>query len=213
MTLPVQVLVLAKEPVPGRVKTRLCPPLTPQQAAGLAAAALADTLDAVRASDVERRVLVVEGNYVAAGFDVLRQRGDRLDERLAAAFDDAFSGAPLPLLLIGMDTPQLDPALLDTAAGLLLGADAVLGLAHDGGWWCLGLQRPDAALLLGIVPSRSDTGHRQRQRLVANGLAPCALPVLRDVDTLTDALAVRPLCPHGRFAAVVDDVVTAAVAG
>ena len=213
MTLPVQVLVLAKEPVPGRVKTRLCPPLSPQQAAGLAAASLADTLDAVRATDVARRVLVVDGDYAAAGFDVLRQRGDRLDERLAAAFDDAFSDAPLPLLLVGMDTPQLDPLLLDTAAGLLLGADAVLGLAHDGGWWCLGLRRPDAALLLGVVPSRSDTGHFQQQRLVGNGLALRELPVLRDVDTLADALAVRPLCPHGRFAAALDDVVTAVVAG
>lgn len=213
MMLPVQVLVLAKAPVPGRVKTRLCPPLSPQQAAALAAASLADTLDAVRAADVARRVLVVDGDHGAAGFDVLPQRGDRLDERLAAAFDDAYTDAPLPLLLIGMDTPQLTPVLLDTAAGLLLGADAVLGLAHDGGWWCLGLRRPDAALLLGVVPSRSDTGHKQQQRLLANGLALRELPVLRDVDTLADALAVRPLCPHGRFAAVLDDVVTAAVAG
>ena len=56
--LPVQLLVLAKEPVAGRVKTRLCPPLTPEQSAQVAAAALADTLDAVRSTPVAARVLV-----------------------------------------------------------------------------------------------------------------------------------------------------------
>jgi uncharacterized protein len=120
VTLPVQVLVLAKSPVPGRVKTRLCPPLTPVEAAAVAAAALADTLDAVRGADVARRVLAVDGALDATGFDVHPQRGRGFDVRLAAALDDAAAASPLPVLVIGMDTPQVDSARLEAAARDLL---------------------------------------------------------------------------------------------
>ena len=195
-----QVLVLAKAPVPGRVKTRLCPPLTPDGAAQVAAAALEDTLDAVRAVDVARRVLVLEGEHDAPGFDVQPQRGGAMPERLAAAFDDC---GPLPALLVGMDTPQLTPALLEDALEALAAHPAVLGLAADGGWWSLGLQRPDGGLLAGVPTSRDDTGALQQAALRAAGLDPHLLPELRDVDTADDARAVAALAPGGRFAAVV----------
>ncbi|MCX3061687.1 glycosyltransferase, partial [Streptomyces sp. GXMU-J5] len=84
-------LVLAKEPVAGRVKTRLTPPFTPREAAALAEAALRDTLDAALAAPVRRRVLVLAGEpgpWLPPGFDVVPQRGDGLDERIAAAFED-----------------------------------------------------------------------------------------------------------------------------
>jgi uncharacterized protein len=201
MTLPVQVLVLAKEPVAGRVKTRLCPPLTPAQAADVAAAALADTLDAVRATDVSRRVLVVEGDLHAAGFDRVVQRGAGLDERLAAAFDDVDPGRPA--LLIGMDTPQVTAALLTTAAHALLAGDDVLGLAVDGGWWALGLREPDGSLLRGVPTSRGDTGDRQLARLTSAGRPVRLLPTLTDVDTADDALTVAAEATPGRFTATV----------
>ena len=207
MTLPVQVLVLAKEPVPGRVKTRLCPPLTPQQAADVAAAALADTLDAVRAAPVARRVLVVDGTVDAPGFDVLPQRGGPLDERLGAAFDDV-AEAGLPALLVGMDTPQLGAALLTAAARALLEHGTVLGPAADGGWWALGLTRCDGALLRGVPTSRDDTGRLQHDRLRAAGLPPHLLPVLVDVDTAAEARAVAALAPAGRFARTVAQVMS-----
>jgi glycosyltransferase A (GT-A) superfamily protein (DUF2064 family) len=99
-------LVIAKAPVAGRVRTRLCPPCSPAEAAELAAAARADTLAAVSAAaGAARRVLVLEGtggDWVPPGFDIVRQRGDGLAERLAAAFADAGG----PSLLVGMDTPQ-----------------------------------------------------------------------------------------------------------
>ena len=204
MTLPVQVqvLVLAKEPVPGRVKTRLCPPLTPQQAADVAAAAIADTLDAVRAAPVARRLLVVDGALGAPGFEQVAQVGGTLDARLAAAFDDA-AGRGLPTLLIGMDTPQVTTALLTDAARTLAEGGDVLGLADDGGWWALGLHRPDGALLRGVPTSRDDTGARQLDRMRRSGLDPQLLPALTDVDTAADALAVAALAPGTRFAAAV----------
>ncbi len=198
MTAAVQVLVLAKEPVAGRVKTRLCPPLTPEGAARVAAAALEDTLAAVRRLDVARRVLVLEGDYRAAGFVVQPQRGGPMSERLAAAFDDA---ERMPTLLIGMDTPQLTAALLREVVEVLRVHPAVLGMAADGGWWALGMQNPDGALLRDIPTSQDDTGALQLARLVGHGLPVHLLPVLRDVDTIADALAVADLAAGSRFAA------------
>jgi hypothetical protein len=190
-------LVIAKQPVPGRVKTRLVPPCTHEQAAALAEAALADTLRAVLMAPAARRVLVLDGEpgpWLPPGFDIVPQCGGPLDERLAAAFA-AVRG---PALLIGMDTPQVTPGLLavDWQA-----ADAVFGPAADGGFWALGLREPDPGLLRGVPMSTSATGAIQRARLVAAGLRVAELPQLRDVDTAADALAVARQAPQTRFAA------------
>jgi glycosyltransferase A (GT-A) superfamily protein (DUF2064 family) len=190
-------LVIAKEPLPGRVKTRLTPPFTPQEAAALAAAALTDTLRVVAATPATRRVLVLDGTpgpWLPPGFDVVRQCPGGLDERLA----DAFAGADGPALLIGMDTPQVTPALLTVD---FADCDAYFGPAEDGGFWALGLAEPDPALLLGVPMSTPVTGALQRERLVSARLRVRDLPRLRDVDTATDARAVAALAPHGRFAA------------
>jgi rSAM/selenodomain-associated transferase 1 len=200
----VQVLVLAKQPVAGRVKTRLCPPLTPEQAAAVATAALEDTLDAIRSVPAVRRVLVLDGTYDAEGFQVQPQRGGPMPERLAAAFDDC--DPRLPTLLVGMDTPQLTSALLTQALVALAEHPAVLGLADDGGWWALGLQRPQGRLLRDVPTSRDDTGALQLAALREAGLEPHLLPSLRDVDTADDARAVAALAPGGRFGAVVADL-------
>ena len=196
--LPCQLLVLAKEPVPGRVKTRLTSALTAQQAADVAAAALADTLAAVAATPVARRVLVLDGEVtfpLPDGFDVLPQRGEGLAARLAAGFDDAAAGSDLPLLLVGMDTPQVTPQSLETAVDALLAADAVLGLAADGGWWALGLQQADARVFEGVLMSSADTGRLQAERLDVLGLRTTRLPVLRDIDTPDDLAAVLAELP------------------
>ncbi|MGW7366673.1 TIGR04282 family arsenosugar biosynthesis glycosyltransferase [Streptomyces sp. NPDC054841] len=194
-------LVIAKEPVPGRVKTRLTPSYTAAEAATLAAASLADTLAAVSATAAARRVLVLDGApgaWLPPGFEVVPQAAGRLDERLAAAFA-ACSG---PALLIGMDTPQVTPALL--THGLELALDgAAFGPAEDGGFWALGLAEPDPGLLSGVPMSVPETGAVQRRRLVEAGLTVHDLPRLRDVDTPEDARLVAAATPASRFAAAV----------
>ncbi|WP_369234496.1 DUF2064 domain-containing protein [Streptomyces sp. R21] len=190
-------LVIAKEPRPGRVKTRLTPPFTPEEAASLAEAALRDTLDAVLATPARRRVLVLDGApgpWLPPGFDVVAQCEGGLDERLAAAF----AGCAGPALLVGMDTPQVKPGLLATDWAE---CDAYFGPAEDGGFWALGLAAPDPDLLRGVPMSTDTTGAVQRQRLVAAGLRVRELPRLRDVDTAYDAEVVAADAPHGRFAA------------
>ncbi|MCP3820033.1 DUF2064 domain-containing protein [Streptomyces sp. A3M-1-3] len=195
-------LVIAKEPVPGRVKTRLTPPYSPVEAARLAEAALADSLAAVAAAPVQRRVLVLEGepgSWLPPGIEVVAQGSGTLDERLAAAFG-LCSG---PALLIGMDTPQVTPEILAPAlaADAWWGCDAWFGPAADGGFWALGLAEPDPELLRGVPMSVPETGEVQRQRLTGAGLAVRDLRVLRDVDTAADARLVAAEAPHSRFAA------------
>lgn len=190
-------LVIAKEPRPGRVKTRLTPPFTPGEAAALAEAALVDTLLAVAATPARRRVLVLDGApgpWLPPGFDVVPQCAGGLDERLAAAF----AGCAGPALLIGMDTPQVTPGLLTVDFD---GCDAYFGPAEDGGFWALGLAVPDPELLRGVPMSTDTTGAAQRERLTAAGLRVRDLPRLRDVDTARDAELVAAEAPHGRFAA------------
>jgi uncharacterized protein len=204
--LTAQAIVIAKEPVPGRVKTRLTPPFTPAEAALLAEAALTDTLAAVAAAPVARRVLALDGcpgSWLPAGFDVIPQRGGGLDERLAAAFAEAHAALPLPMVLIGMDTPQVTPGLIADAAGMLdCGeADAVFGPAADGGFWLLGLRKPERALLVGVPMSRADTGRRQLGRLTDAGLRVAMMPELTDVDTAAEAELVAGEVPGSAFAA------------
>ncbi|GAA2629509.1 DUF2064 domain-containing protein [Streptomyces spororaveus] len=193
-------LVIAKAPVAGRVKTRLTPQFTPQQAADLALASLQDTLATVLATPAARRVLVLDGQpgpWIPEGIEVVPQCTGGLDVRLAAAF----ALAEGPALLIGMDTPQITPGLL--ALGLdFTEADAWFGPADDGGFWALGLADPDPALLLGVPMSVTHTGEVQRQRLTDAGLAVRDLPELCDVDTPADAKRVAAAAPWTRFAAL-----------
>ncbi|WP_405984243.1 DUF2064 domain-containing protein [Streptomyces sp. NBC_00872] len=194
------VLVIAKEPVPGRVKTRLTPPFSPEEAAALAEAALADTLATLARTPATRRVLVLEGRpgpWLVPGFEVVPQSAGGLDERLAAAFA-LCSG---PALLIGMDTPQVTTRLL--APALAPDAwrehDAWFGPAVDGGFWALGLAAPDPALLRGIPMSVPETGAAQYARLVAAGLRVGRMATLRDVDTAEDARLVAAEAGGGSF--------------
>jgi glycosyltransferase A (GT-A) superfamily protein (DUF2064 family) len=191
--------------------------LSPAEAAGVAAASLLDTLDAVLAAPVAHRVVALTGDLDRAEradevrarlarLDVVAQRGEGLGERLAAAHADAHALTGTPLLQIGMDTPQVDADLLTGSARALLapGTDAVLGDADDGGWWALGVRDPGLAAGLVDVPmSDPTTGAATRASLLAAGARVADLPRLRDVDTPTDLAVVAALAPAGRFAAAV----------
>jgi uncharacterized protein len=200
-------MVIAKEPLAGRAKTRLTPPCTPAEAASLAEAALLDTLEVVGNTPAARRVLVFDGNpgrFRRAGLDVIPQRGDGLAERLAAAFEDVGG----PALLVGMDTPQLTPALLSDGIRALSApaVDAVLGPAQDGGYWSVGLKRHAGSAFAGVPMSAPSTCAAQRARLRELGLRVHAAPPLRDVDTIEDARAVAGEADGTRFAAAFDAI-------
>jgi rSAM/selenodomain-associated transferase 1 len=199
----VSLIVIAKEPLPGKAKTRLIPDLGPEGAAAVAEACLADTLWAVAEAPARRRVLVLDGEpgpwLPDAGFEVIPQREGGLAERLTGAFAD--SGAS-PAVLVGMDTPQITAGLLADAEAALTedGVDAVLGPASDGGYWAIGLRDVGAGTFAGVPMSAGDTGERQRERLRELGLRWTELEQLRDIDTVEDARAVAAIAPWTRFA-------------
>lgn len=197
MTAGITVAVVAKECLPGKVKTRLTPALSPEGAARVASASLADTLSTVRALPAERRVLFFDGDVVpesAEGFDVLHQPGGGLDERLGFLFD-AIDG---PLLLVGMDTPQVSTDALAPVFDQPQ-RDAWFGPAEDGGFWSLYLRAPTGDLLRGVPMSQDDTGAVQLARLTDAGLDVGILGELLDVDTMPDAERVAELAPDSGF--------------
>jgi rSAM/selenodomain-associated transferase 1 len=204
-------VVIAKSPVPGRVKTRLCPPCSPEQAAALAEAALVDTFAAVDQSVCDRRVLALDGStgpWTPDRWEVVPQSSGGLGTRLEAAVLSA-SG---PVVVLGMDTPQITAALLLHLWSRLLepGVDAVLGPAEDGGFWTIGVRTPRAGLFDGVEMSSARTGRQQRVRLQTLGLVVSELDRLRDVDTFADALAVAAAAPRSHFAAQLADTRVAA---
>lgn len=211
--LPVTVLVVAKAPEPGRAKTRLAATVGDRVASEIAAAALLDTLDAVAAASVSARVVALTGDLDAAAgaaeirqrleaFTVIAQRGDDFADRLANAHADSADG--YPVLQIGMDTPQVTAGLLTECAGRLLDAPAILGLAHDGGWWALGVGAPTMAECLRTVPmSQPDTGELTLNALHDNGIDVSLVQRLADVDVVDDIAVVRDACAAAsRFARV-----------
>jgi uncharacterized protein len=199
--LPGVMMVIAKTPEIGRVKTRLCPPLSLQQASDVAWACLLDTLDTAALVPAARHVLVLDGEpgpWIPAGFEVIPQRGDGLAERLAAAFGDVSDAG----IVIAMDTPQVTVAHLETGLRALAeGVDAVLGLADDGGYWVLGLRRGvDANAVFENVPmSTSHTAAAQQRQLERLDLQFIMLPPLRDIDTIEDLYVVVAGMTDGRL--------------
>lgn len=201
----VTVIIMAKECTPGRVKTRLHPPFSLEDAARIAQASLDDTIDAVREVDA-RRVLCVQGVLAPiAGFEQIAQSAGGLDERIA----DIVDGVDGPVLLIGMDTPQIEPQLLQRMVeNWPADVDAWFGPATDGGFWLLGLRGIDELrpiigevqrgdLVRGVGMSKDDTGEMQRARLIDAGLAVAELPELTDIDDIDSLRAVAKVLRPG----------------
>ncbi len=188
------VVVVAKGPVPGRVKTRLTPSLTGFEAAAVAEAALADTLLAVTRCGADRKVVALDGTpgpWLPVGIEVVQQGAGALAERLAHVWSNLVG----PAVQIGMDTPQVSARHLDGALSALETSDAALGLADDGGWWAIALGTPDPKVFWGVPMSTPETGVLQRRRLRALGLTVSALPTLRDIDHVQDLAAVAGIAP------------------
>ena len=198
-------LVMAKAPVAGRVKTRLCPPCSPAQAATLAEAAIVDTLAAAIATPGVRPILVLDGvpgEWVPNGLEIVPQVEGDLGARLAGAFATVDG----PAVLVGMDTPQVTSDTLRSAVDRLLrpGTDAVLGHTVDGGWWIIGFRSPAPSAFVGVPMSTAKTGTLQANRLNELGLSVTTLGVETDVDTFADARTVAQSSPTTAFGRAFD---------
>jgi len=210
-----QLVVIAKEPRPGFSKTRLCPPCSLDQAAAIAEASLSDTLAAVAATPAARHVIALDGHagpWLPSCFEVIGQRSGDLADRLAGVFADCFAVSAEPVVVIGMDTPQVTTDHLERAAARLQGIDrAVLGPAPDGGYWLVGLTRFHPGAFEGVTMSESTTAAQQHARLEACGFEVVVTDELEDVDTAVEARRVAAGVPGSRFATAVDTALAVTV--
>lgn len=192
------VALFGKAPVAGRVKTRLTPPLTPDEAAGIARASLEDTL-----RRFPRRVPAtwtlfldgdadptIEAHASAAGVRLLPQGSGDLGERLARAFTLLRDEGAARVVAVGTDSPTLDPAWIGDGLAALRESDVAIGPADDGGYYLIGAgPRVDVAALFRAIPwSTAAVARVTGERAAALGLAAATLPEWYDLD---DAAALR----------------------
>ncbi|MDF0652419.1 MAG: hypothetical protein CV081_09420 [Nitrospira sp. LK265] len=201
-------VVFAKAPIPGQVKTRLSPPLTPDEAATLHGSFVIDTLERTKmaASKLKlplARYLACAPSATHVFFKIMEERqavklldqvGDNLGARMNQAFQTLFAQGYRQVVLIGTDVPTLPLEHFKLALTSLENHDLVLGPAFDGGYYLIGLKRM-ALDLFDNIPWSTDQVLRLTQKRAAEiGLKTSLIPPWRDVDTLADLEALIEAC-------------------
>jgi hypothetical protein len=185
-----RLLIFIKNPVAGKVKTRLAADVGPERALAIYRQLLTHTRRQCEALDAERRLYYSDfidphDEWPEALFQKFVQRGDDLGLRMANAFEDAFS-EPARVVIIGSDCPGVDTALLRQAFAALDDHDFVLGPAHDGGYYLLGMRRFQPEVFSGIHWSTHEVLPATLAHMAQLGASCAMLPTLTDVDHLAD---------------------------
>ena len=197
------IALFAKAPLPGLVKTRLIPTLTPEEAARVARAALDDTVRHIVPAVRARWALYLDGaadeslESLAAdhGVTITYQRGADLGERLAAAFTEMREKGGHPILAIGSDSPTVDPGRIRVAIQALTTVDVVLGPAEDGGYYLVGMRGAHEAIFREIPWGTETVTARTLARAAALGLTVRLLEPWYDIDEASSLLRARGDCP------------------
>ena len=189
------ILLLAKAPRPGSVKTRLARDIGDAAAAAAYREVGSSVAAAVGAEfdltvwydppDAEREMRDWLGEH-----EYLSQRGGDLGERMALAFETHFARGDRPVLAIGADTPGVGAPLIREAVRALREEDVVLGPALDGGYYLLGLNRPAPQLFQGVPWGTARVLQVTVALCVAHDLGVGRLAPLRDLDTVADLEAL-----------------------
>jgi uncharacterized protein len=189
-------ILFAKRPVPGRVKTRLSPPLTLEEAAELYRRMLEDILAKTARLDGVARFLYYEPDPEAApffdrfvpGIAPAPQRGADLGERMATAFGELFAAGYGEVAIIGTDLPDLPVAFIEESFLRLAtaGIDAVFGPSEDGGYYLLAMRELHGSLFRDIPWSSEKVLELSLEKGKQAGLGISLLPVWHDVDTAMD---------------------------
>ena len=192
------IIIFAKAPAPGAVKTRMCPPLTPDEAASLHGSLVMDAVERTRPLRGFDVFLACTPGMDHPFFQTLAARhrihlcdqvgedlGQRMDHALTAAFTRGYASA----LLVGTDIPNLAARHYQRANALLQTADVVLGPTEDGGYYLVGAKRPVPALFADIPWSTRNVLSQSRARAEQAGLVVGLLDPERDLDTFDDVRA------------------------
>ncbi len=196
----VAVAIVAKAPRPGAVKTRLCPPLRPREAAALARCFLRDKIAQVGGLTGVTPVVAFTPagerplfERLAVGFTLVPQRGADLGSRLRSLLATLLRRRHRAVLAIDSDTPTLPPTLLQRAVDLAASGDVdlVLGPAEDGGYYLIGVRADHPALFHEIPWSTPSVLETTLTRAREAGLRIACLPAWFDVDTPEDLARLR----------------------
>lgn len=194
-------VLMAKESVPGAVKTRLAPPLSAQQAAELNRCLLLDLLEDVASFTVVDRYIAFTpesgaswfGDIAPSGFECFPQRGNDLGERMAAIFAKLFASDYKRIVVVGSDLPVFPTGYLSEAFRALETSDVVLGPTLDCGYCLIGLERFIPELFTNIEWGTANVFERSRARLVQLGIEPVLLPEWFDIDTVDDLKRLKAM--------------------
>ena len=209
------VILMAKAPVAGQVKTRLCPPLDPRGSVALYACMLGDTAAEVSTVPRVRRYLFLDPPESAdflrrkpfSAFEPFPQRGKDLGEKMWDAAATAFRLGAVRVVIVGADCPSLSAGTVRRAfRELSAGASVVFGPSADGGYYLVGLSSPDERLFRGFRWSTPEVLRNAAERCRRLSMPFSFLPPGRDVDTGEDLFALRewmrtharPACPRTR---------------
>jgi len=194
-------IIFAKWPEPGKVKTRLSPPLSEQDASDLYRFMLMDTLEKTREIAGVTRMIFFDGDpersadfrLLAPDADVIKQEGRDLGERLAHATEKAFSAGFRTVAIIGTDSPHLPVELIGEAFRLLKSesADIVFGPSEDGGYYLVAINKHCPELFRGIPWSSPATLKKSMDKAESVGLRPALLEKCFDVDNIDDLRKLR----------------------
>ena len=203
-SLPAALVILANAPIPGEVKTRLCPPLTDDEAATLHGSFVLDMLE--RSKTAVTKLKLPLDRYLACapsstlvffkimeerqGVKLIDQVGDDLEARLQHVFETMFGRGYQRVFMVGTDVPSLPLQYYTEALALLEANDLVLGPALDGGYYLIGLKRMVPDLFIGIPWSTERVLGVTQEKATTLGLRTALLPPWRDVDSIEDLKAL-----------------------
>lgn len=187
------VIIFAKVPAAGRVKTRLTPELDDEEAADLYTAFLRDTLARCSGLEADVRLYLAPSEFplddalVPGGVSRHDQTGDGLGERMARAFLETFAEGYENVMIIGTDHPTLPTAFVEHAFEALADQrSVVIGPAEDGGYYLLGMNDFMPELFRDMKYGHGDVFRQTLQRLPTTGVDITILPAWYDVDTPED---------------------------
>jgi uncharacterized protein len=192
-------ILLTKLPEAGKVKSRLSVEIGPEKAARVYEQLLRNTLEQMKGLTCEK-IVALEGD--ATGFvgvynewTIWPQEGNELGERMQRAFEKAFQYGYKGAVLIGGDCPEISSIICDLAFEKLNGNDLVLGPSQDGGYYLIGLKKPEPILFENMQWSHDMVFEQTVQRAAEQNLKVALLPTLRDIDHLADLNAFPSFAP------------------
>ena len=201
-------VIFAKAPIPGEVKTRLCPPLTPDEAATLHGSFVLDMLERTKLAVTTRqlpfhRYLACAPSSALVFFKIMEERqgvrlldqvGEDLGQRMHRTSVDLFAKGYKQVIIVGTDVPTLPLSVYQEAFAILGRSDVVLGPALDGGYYLIGLTQPAEKLFAGVPWSTDQVLAVTQQNAKTLGLSVGLTTAWRDVDTITDLQALITEC-------------------